>query len=74
MVYLGSAIVVLALMAGAIGIIWSTLNRHAESIVAALAGRSIRAAAFEPMPRVVRVSVRPSVRRSMPSRPLRAAA
>lgn len=74
MIYLVSMIVVLALGVGAMAVIWSTLSEHADAVVAALAGQSIRAAAVTPHVRSVRVSIRPAVRRQFVPQPIRAAA
>ncbi len=74
MTYLVSMLAVLALAAGALGVIWTTLRDHADAVVAALAGRSIRAQTIALPARHVRVTVRPSVRRPVPFQPLRAAA
>ena len=75
MIALVSILGVLALLAGAVAVIAVTLCDHAEAVVAALAGRSIRAEAFAlPAPRL-RVTVRtPSSRRLTQLQSLRAAA
>lgn len=74
MIYLVSMLVVLALLSGAVAVIGVTLRDHADAIVAALAGCSIRAEAIAlPAPRV-RVTVRTPARRSLALQPLRAAA
>ena len=74
MIYLLSTIVVLALFGGAVTIIWSTLSEHADAIVAALAGKSLRSASVAAPLRSVRVSVRQPLCRPVVYRPLRAAA
>ncbi len=79
MIALVSILGVLALLAGAVAVIAVTLCDHAEAVVAALAGRSIRAEAFAlPAPRL-RVTVRTPSSRRLPIgsgalEPMRAAA
>ncbi len=74
MIYLVSMLVVMALLSGAVVVIGVALRDNADAIVAALAGRSIRAEAIAlPAPRV-RVTVRTPSRRSLALQPLRAAA
>ena len=74
MIALVSMLSVLALLAGAVAVIAVTLHDHADAVVAALAGRSIRAAALAlPAPRV-RVTVRTPSRRQTLVQPMRAAA
>ncbi len=74
MIYLVSILGVLAVMSASMAVIFVMLRDHAEAIVAALAGRSVRAEALlTPSPRV-RVTLRTSVRRSVLVQPLRAAA
>ncbi len=74
MIYLVSILSVLAVMGGAAAVILVTLRDHADSVVAALAGRSIRAEAMiAPAPRI-RVTVRTPGRRRWSCLPLRAAA
>jgi non-ribosomal peptide synthetase component E (peptide arylation enzyme) len=76
MIYLVSMLGVMALLAGALAVIAITLRDHADAVVAALAGRSISAAALVPPVTRVRVTVRTTARRpsSFQSLPLRAAA
>lgn len=78
MIYLVSMLVVLALLGGAIAVIGATLRDHADAIVAALAGRSIRAEAIALPASRVRVTVKMPLRRPLQSlgslQPLRAAA
>jgi hypothetical protein len=74
MIYLVSMLVVTALLSGAVAVIGVTLRDNAEAIVAALAGRSIRAEGLAlPAPRV-RVTIRTPSRRPLALQPLRAAA
>jgi hypothetical protein len=74
MIYFLSMLTVLMLVAGAVTVIWTTLAGQADAIVAALAGRSIRAGALAlPAPRV-RVTVRLPSARPLATTPLRAAA
>ena len=74
MIFLVSMLTVLALLAGAVAVIAVTLGDHADAVVAALAGRSIRAEALTlPAPRV-RVTVRTPSRRLLALQPMRAAA
>lgn len=74
MIYLVSMLSVLALLTGTVAIIFVTLRDHAEAIVAALAGRSIRAEAIAPAASQVRVTFRTPARRPLSLQPLRAAA
>ncbi len=74
MIALVSMLGVVMLMGAAVAIIFVTLRDHADAIVAALAGRSLRAQALvQPAPRV-RVTFRTPVRRPASFQPLRAAA
>ncbi len=74
MIYLVSMLVVMALLSGAVAVIGVTLRENADTIVAALAGRSIRAEKLAlPTPRV-RVTVRTPSRRPLALQLLRAAA
>ncbi len=74
MIYLVSILGVLAVISASLGVIFVMLRDHAEAIVAALAGRSVRAEALlTPSPRV-RITLRTPVRRSVLVQPLRAAA
>ena len=74
MIYLVSIFAVMLLLGGAIAVIGTTLHSHADAIVAALAGRSIRAGASTLPEWRVRVAVRTPWRRPPPMQPLRAAA
>jgi hypothetical protein len=74
MIYLVSMLAVLALAGGALGVIWTTLHDQADAVVAALAGRSLRANVNALPARHIRVTIRPSVRRPIAVQPLRAAA
>lgn len=74
MIYLASILGVLAVMSSAAAVIVVTLRDHADAIVAALAGRSIRAEAILVSAPRVRVTVRTPVRRPASFEPLRAAA
>jgi hypothetical protein len=74
MIYFMSVLIVLALLVGAIAVIWATLREHSDAVMAALAGRSIRARTADLPTRYVRVTVKPSARRLRSFQPLRAAA
>jgi hypothetical protein len=74
MINLVSMLAVMMLLGGAIFAIVETLRGHAEVVVAALAGRSLRAEVLiTPAPRV-RVTIRTPKGRTIPLQPLRAAA
>jgi hypothetical protein len=73
MIYVVSMLTVSALLASAIAVIVATLRGHGDAVVAALAGRSVRAQSlFVPGPRVRVTTVRPATIRTRS--PLRAAA
>ena len=73
MIYVVSMLTVSALLASAIAVIIATLRGHGDAVVAALAGRSVRAESlFVPGPRVRITTVRPAAIRTL--QPLRAAA
>lgn len=73
MINLLTALAVLAIFGGALAVIGATLRDHADAIVAALAGRSVKATPVAATPRV-RVIVRMPSRLPQSARPLRAAA
>lgn len=74
MIYLLSMLGVLALLSGTVAIIFFTLRDRTDAIVAALAGRSIRAEAMSLPASRVRAIVKTPVRRPVSVQPLRAAA
>lgn len=73
MIYVISMLTVSALLLSAIAVIVATLRGQGDAVVAALAGRSVRAESlFVPAPRVRVTTVRSASVRSL--QPLRAAA
>ena len=74
MIYLVSMLAVMALLSGAITVIGVMLRDNADAVVAALAGRSLRANTITAPPPRVRVIVRTPLRRPLALQPLRAAA
>lgn len=74
MIYIVSVLGVMALLSGTAAVIFITLRDQADAIVAALAGRSIRAEAMAVPTRRVRVTFRTPMGRPVSLQPLRAAA
>jgi hypothetical protein len=73
MIYVISVLTVSALLASAMAVIVATLHGHGDAVVAALAGRSVRAESlFVPAPRMRVTGVRTATVRTL--QPLRAAA
>jgi len=73
MINLLTVLTVMTILGGALAVIGATLREHADAIVAALAGRSIKAAPAVAAPRL-RVTVRTPTGLPRYALPLRAAA